>query len=229
MSSLFTGSGPGPRTLDGCSVELYRQLPYLDELEECRPWFEPGMRVLELGCGAGRLTRRLLEWDVRVTAVDNSPEMLSLVPNDATKLLSGIESLDLDTVFDVVLLASGLINHPEQAARGAFVRVARCHLGIGGRFLLQRQNPEWLRTALPGPAGLFGTTAIHVEAVDRGVTPMTMTLRYEIGADIWRQSISVVPLNDEEIETLLAHEGFCAPEWLGPTRRWLICLAREGG
>jgi SAM-dependent methyltransferase len=223
MSSRFSGSGPGPQTRDGCSIELYRQLPYLDELEGCRAWFEPGMHVLELGCGAGRLTRRLLEWDLQVTAVDNSAEMLSLVPTSATKILSDIEALGLDAIFDVVVLASGLINHPDRAAREAFVRIARRHLRVGGRFLLQRQNPEWLRTVSPGPAGMFGAAAIVVEAVDRDVTPMTMTLRYEIGADIWRQSFSVVPLSDAEVEMLLASSGFDDFTWLGSTRRWLSC------
>ena len=68
----FSGSGPGVRTSDGCSVELYRQLPYLGELDDILGGVPAGSSVLELGCGAGRLTRPLVERGLSVTAVDNS-------------------------------------------------------------------------------------------------------------------------------------------------------------
>ena len=37
---------------------------------------EPGRRILELGCGTGALTARLLERGARVVALDQNPEML---------------------------------------------------------------------------------------------------------------------------------------------------------
>ncbi len=37
---------------------------------------EPGARVLEIGCGTGAVTERLLARGARVTAVDQNPEML---------------------------------------------------------------------------------------------------------------------------------------------------------
>jgi hypothetical protein len=38
--------------------------------------------------GAGRLTRRLLEWRARITAVDNCPELLASLPDGASPILS---------------------------------------------------------------------------------------------------------------------------------------------
>ena len=55
MSDFFSGSGPGERTSDGCSVALYARMPYLGELDDVRPLLTPGTSVLELGAGAGRL------------------------------------------------------------------------------------------------------------------------------------------------------------------------------
>ena len=121
MNFRFAGAGPGVQARDGCSVELYRRLPYFGELEEYRALFPPGVQVVELGCGAGRLTGRLLDWGVHVTAVDNCPEMLAALPNGASPVLSDIESLNLDRRFEVTLLASCLINHPAADARFAFV------------------------------------------------------------------------------------------------------------
>lgn len=55
--------------------------------------------------------------------------------------------------FDVVLLASGLINHPSGRVREALLDAAGRHLRPGGRFLCRSQNSQWLRTAEVGPVG----------------------------------------------------------------------------
>jgi hypothetical protein len=72
MSSVFSGSGPGVRTRDGRPVELYRSLPYRGDLDGVCELLRVGTSVLELGAGAGRLTRKLLGWGLNLTAVDNS-------------------------------------------------------------------------------------------------------------------------------------------------------------
>ena len=40
-------------------------------------FIEPGMRVLEIGCGTGVLTRRMTGKGANVTAIDVSPDMLA--------------------------------------------------------------------------------------------------------------------------------------------------------
>ncbi len=104
----FRGEGRGVQTRDGCSVELYRLLPYAGEVELIASWFT-GQKILELGCGVGRLTKHLLVSGYDVTAVDNSPEMLEFAPAQAAKVCSNIEDLALDVAFDAVILASNLI------------------------------------------------------------------------------------------------------------------------
>ncbi|NEE16204.1 class I SAM-dependent methyltransferase, partial [Streptomyces sp. SID7499] len=67
-----------------------------------------GASILELGCGAGRVTHPLVRRGFSVTAVDESPEMLEEIVG-ARRVRSPIESLDLGGErFDVVLLGSFL-------------------------------------------------------------------------------------------------------------------------
>ena len=73
------GSGPGPITPDGSAVELYALLPPMGEPEVVHAAIPAGASILELGAGAGRVTRRLVELGHPVVAVDESPEMLARV------------------------------------------------------------------------------------------------------------------------------------------------------
>ena len=226
MSFRFSGSGPGAQASDGCSVEVYRQVPYFGELEDFRALFHAGTRVLELGCATGRLTRRLLEWGTRVTAVDNSPEMLSVVPDGASRVLSDIESLKLDGRFDVALLASNFINHPAPGVRSAFVATARRHLADHGHFLLERYDPAWLRRVEPGPVGPLGDVAMSVEAVSRSANIVHTSFRYQIADLVWYHSSAAAPLEEGEIEALLSSYGFGAFAWSGQRRQWLSAVVQ---
>lgn len=87
---------------DGSPVELYMRLSGEGEAELIDAQLHPGSRILELGCGAGRLTHELVRRGHRVTAVDNSPDMLAYV-SGAETILADIIGLDLDRIFDAVV------------------------------------------------------------------------------------------------------------------------------
>lgn len=203
-----TGEGPGSQTADGCSVELYRLIPYRGELEAVHELFQSGASILELGSGTGRMTRRLLDFGCRVTAVDNSQEMLAEVPQQANRIVSDIESLELGSTFDIILLASVLINHPDVETRQAFVATARRHARARSHFLVQSHDPDWLRNVQIGPLGVSDGIGLGVEALARDRNLVHMTLRYEATGRAWRQSFSTVVLERQEIERLLADGGF---------------------
>lgn len=221
MSDFFSGSGPGERTSDGCSVALYARMPYLGELDDVRPLLTPGTSVLELGAGAGRLTRKLLEWGLNVTAVDNSADMLVYVPGDANRVVSDIENLRLVDTFDTVLLASCLVNHPSASTRASLAATARCHVARGGQLLVECHDADRLRNAQVGPAGCVGGLGIFIEAVHQCAGDIEMTVRYNMDDQIWRHSFRASLLLEAEIETLLADVGFHSCEWLGEKRRWV--------
>jgi SAM-dependent methyltransferase len=223
--SSFSGSGPGVQTPDGCSVELYRDMPYFGELEDLRPLLPAGAALLELGCGAGRLTRVLLAMGLDVTAVDNAPEMLEALPAAAHPVLADIEALALPARFDVVLLASGLVNHGLAATRRAFLDAARRHLRPGGRLVVQRHDPAWLLGASAGTVSTVGPLTIRVEAVQRTPPHVAMTVRYDAPGGTWRHTFAAEALEDAPLEKELAAAGFAAPAWIDRRRRWLSTMA----
>jgi SAM-dependent methyltransferase len=73
MMGRCVGTDAAP---DGSPVEVYLRLPPGEEPGIVHAAVPEGAAVLELGCGAGRLTRALLAFGHPVVAVDQSPEML---------------------------------------------------------------------------------------------------------------------------------------------------------
>lgn len=219
---MFTGSGPGVQTPDGCSVELYARLPYMGDLEPVRLFLKAGASVLELGCGTGRLTRKLVEWGLSVTAVDESVEMLAEVSGYAQAVPSSIESLNLGRRFDRVLLASCLINHPVQQTRDAFISSAARHMKseAEGTLLIERHDPEWLRAVKIGRIGQANEMTIYLDSVARRGSFVEMALRYESEEGTWTHSFSVEMLAENQIEDLLRNRGIGRVSWHGPANRW---------
>ena len=123
-------SGSGHYAPDGSPVELYARLAAGDEPAIGHGAIPAGAAVLDLGCGAGRVTHALLDLGHPVVAVDNSPEMLEHV-RGAEKVLADIRALDLDRRFPCVLLASNLVNCVDAATRDAMLACCRRHVAAG--------------------------------------------------------------------------------------------------
>jgi len=71
-----------------------------------RARFQPGERVLDAGCGSGRVTKLLLERGVRVVGVDADPAMVAKarqeLPEDVPVLRQDLLDLRLDEPVDAV-------------------------------------------------------------------------------------------------------------------------------
>jgi SAM-dependent methyltransferase len=212
------GEGPGAITEDGCAVDVYLNLPYRGELELLAAHLPPHCSVLDLGCGTGRLTRRLLENGHAVTAVDNSAEMLQHVPDAASRVCCDIERLELGRTFDVVLLASHLINTWDDANRRARLAACRRHLSPGGVLLFQRFDPAWLRKVQAGPFPSVGDVGITIERADRDGGVVHMSIRYVMGPSEWRQHFTARLLDDEDVRLALLEAGFGRLAWIDA--RW---------
>ncbi len=221
----FTGTGPGPRARDGCSVELYRRQHYAGEIDHLQALLPPGTTVLELGCGTGLLTHRLLDFGCVVTGVDNSADMLAHVSPRVRRVQSDIEALRLDERFDVVLLPSGLVNHADARVRRAFVAAAARHVAASGELIVKRQDEAWLRSATLGPLGERDGMAIAVDRVERTGDDVSMTLRYELAGDTWTHAFTVASLDEAAVARLLQEEGFAAPRVLDERRLWLAATS----
>jgi SAM-dependent methyltransferase len=227
MAPTFSGSGPGIQTPDGCSVSLYRLMPYMDELRDIEHALQMHSTALELGCGTGRLCARLLELGLSVTGVDESDEMLAHLPKNVERIQSSIEQLNLGRRWSAVLLPSHLINHPDASTRGEFVAAARRHVSSAGAFYAKRHNPSWLTTVQAGSIGHSSGVTYYVEQVARTGNLIAMTLRYEAYGQSWTQSFSTVSLSEVEIEDLLQQHGFGRIEWLGRERLWVSAFAPD--
>jgi len=109
---------------DGSPVQIYVALPAEPELGRIRSLVSPGARILDLGCGTGRIANSLAADGHLVVAVDNSEAMLARVVG-AEVVLGDVRTLDLHRQFDVVLALSHLINHPDRSCRVNLLRVCR--------------------------------------------------------------------------------------------------------
>lgn len=223
---MFSGAGPGAQTADGCSVELYRRLTHVDDLEPVRGFLSQRATVLELGCGAGRHTRALLQWGLRPTCVDNSPDMLAELPSEATTVLSSIETLALNQHFDAALLASCLINHPSAQVRRLFVGAAARHLKTGSVLLVQRHDPHWLRSAQAGWSGRAGAVSVTLQSVEREGTLNHMALCYAASEGKWVHRFTAEALDEAEVEAILFEAGFWSCSWTGPHLTWIAARAK---
>ncbi len=130
---------------DGSPVPVYLAMPPHDAFELVADQVPPGGSVLDLGCGVGRLANALAAAGVTVTGVDVHPRMLAHLSPTVEAVQADIVDLDLVRTFDVVVLASHLVNHPT-AAR-AYLATCRHHVDEDGAVLVERFHPALLDDA----------------------------------------------------------------------------------
>jgi len=219
------GTGPGAITPDGCAVELYARLPIKDEPEIITAAVPAGAHILELGGGVGRMTHPLLERGFAVTAVDESAEMLERV-RGARTIHSTIEDLDLDETFDVVMLASFLVNTGDMAQRRALLRTCARHVAEDGCVLIQREGEDW-HTNVPrervDPSG-FTARILSAEPVGDGVN--SVHAEYEFPDATWTQTFLARPLTKAEFEAALGEAGLRVDRYLTEDGVWVRVVRR---
>ena len=227
MREGYEGTGPGAITPDGCAVELYSRLPVGDEPDVIAAAVPAGARILELGCGVGRMTHALLERGFDVTAVDESAEMLERV-RGARTIRGSIERLDLGETFDVVLLASFLVHAGDEEVRRGMLRTCRRHLAEGGRVLIQREGEDY-HTNVPrervDPSG-FTVRIVSSEPVGDGVD--SVHAEYVFPDAIWTQTFRARPLTREQFEAALREAGLEVDRCLTDDGTWVRAVAVPG-
>ena len=210
-----------PEGFEGSRVELYQQLADVAESQLVHRAVGNGLSILELGCGTGRITRGLLELGHPVTAVDNDLEMLSHVPEAAETVLGDIETLVLETSYPAVLLASNLINNPDQSIRSRFLATCRRHVAEGGVVILQRYQPN-LQGWEPGDWVDRGPVAVRISWFERHGERFSASIQYRQADRTWTQTFNAVVLDDETIGAELAHMGLRLERILDPEETWIL-------
>lgn len=215
-----SGTGPGEFTPDGCSVQMYARIATNGEPEVVEAAVPPGASILELGAGAGRMTRPLREKGFKVTAVDESAGMLEQI-RDAPTVRSTIEDLRLDERFDVVTLMSFLVNTADPALRPRLLRTCARHVADGGCVLIQCEG-AWHTDLEPGTQwerdGMTVRLALR-EPVADGVRRTRMEYTFEDAS--WSQTFLSYRLSEQELTAALAEVGLAVDGWLTDDRTWV--------
>lgn len=149
---------------------------------------EPGMAVLDLACGHGRLANRLAARGCRVTGVDRTGVFLRRARQDAAEL--GVDVAYVEGDMRAVPLADGrfdaVINwftaygyHDDDGNRRVLGEVARV-LRPGGRFGIELNHRDWvMRHFEPSSVMDFGDALVvdrrHMEPLSgRMITERTV-------------------------------------------------------
>ncbi|WP_326696965.1 class I SAM-dependent methyltransferase [Streptomyces sp. NBC_01754] len=224
----YAGTGPGSITPDGCAVELYTRLSPGSEPDVIEGALPAGASLLELGCGAGRVTHPLVGRGFEVTAVDESPQMLERV-RGARKVLSSIESLDLGADrFDAVLLGSFLVHAPDHRVREGILGACRRHVKDDGVVLIQREGADY-HTNLPRERRdeAAGCTIRIVSARPLGDGVDEVHAEYVFDDARWTQTFRSRPLSAERFEAYLEDAGLVLDRYLTDDGVWALARPRR--
>jgi len=149
----FAGEGDGLAAVCAYGMPgFYNRAIHLTQRMALAPWLrvDPGMRVLDVGCGVGRWSRLLAARGAKVTGVDLSPTMIGEATRRAADaglaercrfVVQDSAALDIAGQFDLVLGVT-VLQHilDPQALRAAVQRIAR-HVAPSGRIVLLEAAP----------------------------------------------------------------------------------------
>lgn len=212
-------TGPADVARDGSPVAVYLALPPHDALELVADQVPAGGSVLDLGCGVGRLANPLARRGLAVTGVDEHAVMLTHLDPAVTAVHGDIVVLDLGRTFDVVVLASHLVNHDRHGA--AFLAACRRHVMPGGAVLIERFHPDMLDD-LDHREGVMDGVHVRHRVHDRDAETFTASAYYTVEGTTWTQRYRAVLLDDDAFDRALSGAGLWRDAWLDTDRRWAL-------
>jgi ubiquinone/menaquinone biosynthesis C-methylase UbiE len=124
--------------------------------------------VLELMAGSGRVTIPLAQAGARITAVDNSPEMLAILRRKlaranltANVVQMDVYQLDFDRLFNLIFIPfHALAELKTLSAQEQALRAIHRHLTGDGRFIVTLHNPTVRLKTINGQPKSWGKRAL---------------------------------------------------------------------
>lgn len=219
------GAGPGVITADGCAVEVYRLLVDAPEPSMLAQLVPAGGSVLDLGAGTGRLSHALRDLGLTVTAVDESAAMLAYIGPGVTVVRSSIETLHLEISYDLVLLASYLVNTDDDELRRGLLDACRRHVTDAGTVVVQRHPPSWFdqvaaTSGVHPPSSGLSISLCDVSRPRADVVAATAV--YAIGGRSWTHQFVARRLDDQATDEALSGSGLRRTGYLDEQRSWAV-------
>jgi SAM-dependent methyltransferase len=211
-------------TPDGCAVDFYALMPAFGEPAIVHDAIGPGASILELACGAGRVTHPLIALGHLVVPVDESAQMLAHV-RGAETVCARIQGLSLGRRFGAVLLASHLIN-TDAGTRSAFLAACRRHVADDGCVIVQQHSPEWFAAA--ETEDIRDGVTYRLRDVSRPAPNLlTATAEYVVGDRCWTQTFTTTRLDEPELAAALAEAGLRLDRYLTDDRSWFRAVPAD--
>lgn len=182
----------------------------VDDLALWTSLVTPGMRVLELGCGTGRVAIPMARAGAIVTGVDASPSMLDRArakSGDVEWVLADIRTFALGRAdYALAVLAFNTINVlVERADTIACLARAREHLAPGGRIVVDAAVPLVAKLA-------SSTTDEHVASYRVGEVAVKVTGRrtFDMARQLRRLELTIQASDrvEPEHDVLETHVAF---------------------
>jgi len=210
---------------DGSPVEIYRLLPPDGEPQIIHAALRQGARILDLGCGTGRIAAPLVELGHAVAGVDDSPEMLAAMDPRVEPMLGDGRTVRLDRRFEAVLLGSHLLNDRDAAG---FLATALAHLDYGGLLIAEVYPPTMDWAAAVGRTSDLGPVEVTVIRAEIEGCDLDAEVRYRLGDRSWHQPFVARMRDESELRALLVDSGFAFDRWLDALRGWFVARRETG-
>ena len=201
---------------------------------------KPGDKVLELGCGAGAITRYLGEIGAQVCAIDGSSfraritaERCRDLPN-VSVFVDEIEQFETDERFDWVLMIGVLEYAPrfskDPAPVQSYLRVARRYLEPSGRVVIAIENKLGLKYFNGCSEDHIGTAYVGIQGLYQSDSPTTFG-RQELIAAIKKSGFGhftfYYPFPDFKLPTVILAERALSCEEFDASDLLTQCHARD--
>lgn len=178
---------------------------------------EPGFWLLHGSAGAGRALLSLAALEL---AFDDVVQLI----HDPAVQVEAIGRLDIGR-FPCVILASHLVNTPDEALRRAWLATVARHLAPAGEALIEHHPVDWAQTAADEPATPRGP--LGMVEVRRDPPFVHAVSVYDAGGHEARQPFTARVLRNDELEHELARAGLRPSRRISPT--WLVSRLQAAG